>query len=71
MQAERTYFYELKSSGASECGNGVFNEHLNMRAAEGWELASVQYSGNNNAIWAYIIWQRLDQSSDGFCQVAA
>jgi hypothetical protein len=56
MEAKWTYFYEKMSFKHNEFAE-KFNEHLNSRAAEGWEPTSAQYDPDE-WVKAYLIWQR-------------
>jgi hypothetical protein len=62
MTAKWEYFYELFDQRQSDFDK-LFNNHLNRRAAEGWELVSapiMSYSDSKVA-WhtqARLIWRR-------------
>jgi hypothetical protein len=57
MAAKWEYRYESLTLEADIFAEG-FNKHLNARAAEGWELASVQYLNVYTKWSAMLVWRR-------------
>lgn len=58
MSAKWEYLYETPPYVHATNFPEKFNQLLNARAAEDWELMSVQYYSTHNSISAALIWRR-------------
>jgi Domain of unknown function (DUF4177) len=58
MSAKWEYFFEATQAVHPTNFSERFNQHLNARAAEGWELVSVEYNTTGGNSYAALIWRR-------------